>query len=451
MQLRMAIVGAALAAGCGDATDGAASPEYESGARLRAKRYDAGGGAVAFGGWRDSALNLNCAFRLMDDDTWRCVPVSQVTVGFADPACRQMIVVDFTAATCAAPERAFETIPERGCAPTQVRMRRVGARLSDGPLFLQTPRGCEDYSALAPYQRFVAGGALPVDEFVAATPTLEPRGGGLAVIALTAADGAHDLAELVDAERGPCTLYDLTPETLTCVANLGVDGAEHGLFVDDACATSAPAVYQACPDRQPGVVRVADGFHLPGAAIAGPVYDDRSGTCSANDDLVAYALGPALDPVELPTIGRTELGTGRLRSRHLTDAHGRPIRSAEFYDTVEQSECDVVMAAGALRCLPETVTQWDTPTTLFADPACSVRVIALERGGLERVATMAPWCGGPRQATALHRVAPYSAELYASSSSGACTPVARQPTLRYFADAAALPLDALPVITARIE
>ena len=39
MQLRMAIVGAALAAGCGDATDGAASPEYVSGARLRAQDF----------------------------------------------------------------------------------------------------------------------------------------------------------------------------------------------------------------------------------------------------------------------------------------------------------------------------------------------------------------------------------------------------------------------------
>lgn len=451
MRLRTVIVGAALAASCGDTPDEVISPEYVSGDRLRARVYDGGDGAVMFGGWHDDALQLDCVFRLMDDGFWRCVPLSQVTVGFADAACTQPIAVDFTDATCAPPTRAFEDLPAHGCAPSRSRMRGVGAPLGDGPLFLQTARGCEDYSALAPYQRFDAGAVLDISGFVTATAALEARGGGLAATALAAADGSHQLTELVDVKRGPCVLYDLTPQTLTCVANVGVDGAAYGLFVDDGCAVTAPAVYQACPDRQPGAVPTTDGFHLPGDAIDGPVFEDRGGTCSAGDDLAAYTLGPKLDPAELPTIGMVDVGTGRLRARHYADVHGHPMQSAGFYDTFEQSDCAVVFAAGALRCLSRRVTTWSEPTTLFSDPACTVRAIELERGTLERVATMAAWCGGHREALALHRVAAHLGPVYASVGIGTCTVVARQPDYRYFADAEALPLDALPVITARTE
>lgn len=451
MRTCSAMVWIALAVSCGGDHDGEVSEPYASGTRLRARLYDGGDGAVLFGGWHDTELDLDCGFRLMDDGVWRCVPFSQGITGFADAACTQPIVVDFTDASCDPPARALELIDPGGCRQGS-RMIGVGARLGDGPLFLRAARGCVDYSALGPYQRFAAGAPLDASGFVTATSAVEARGGGLAVTALTADDGARQLVEMIDPRRGPCSsIYDLTPTDFVCVANIGFEGGPFGFFVDDTCANDVPALYPACADRLPGAVTTSDGLHLPGARIPGPVHEDQGGTCALAEDKAAYEIGPRLMIGDLPAIAESLVGEGRLTARYYADVHGRPLEPTGMYDTAEESRCDVVVAGGTLRCLPWSVTDWSEPATLFADPACTVRVIALEFGFLERVAWMEPWCGGHREIETLRDVIEHTSALYESLAPGSCTSAVREPDLRYFADAEEIPFDTLPLITLRSE
>jgi hypothetical protein len=451
MRTCWAVLWVALATSCGGDREGDVSEPYASGTRLRAKLFDGAGNAVMFGGWHDTALDLDCRFRLMDDGTWRCIPVTQVTAGFADAACTQPIVVDFTDASCAPPASALEVVDATGCEPTRYRMIGVGERLGNGPLFLQTTRGCEDYSVLAPYQRFAAGSALDVSGFVTATSDVEDRGGGLAVTAITATDGTRELVEMIDPRRGPCTIYDLTDAGLTCVANVGFEGSRSDLFVDDSCTIDAPAVYPACDDRLPGAVFTNAGLRMPGARISGPVHEGMAGTCTLAVDKSAYEIGPDVMLGDLPAIAEVPFGDGRLHARHHADVHGRPLLSAGFYDTAEESYCEPMVAGGTLRCVPLGVTRWSAPATLFADQSCTVRVIALEIGFLERVAWMEPWCGGHREIASLHAVVSHGGAVYESLALGSCTPAVRDSNLRYFADGAELPFDTLPLVTLRVD
>src|SRR6478736_6789521 len=83
----------ALAACSSEAGEPSGGGLYDSGSRLHAVLLDGGDGAVAFRGWFDTQLDIECVFQTAQDGSLRCLPAPSRRGFYADPQCTQAAVV----------------------------------------------------------------------------------------------------------------------------------------------------------------------------------------------------------------------------------------------------------------------------------------------------------------------------------------------------------------------
>jgi hypothetical protein len=446
-----------LVFGAGCADDGPhLSSTYTSGARLRARLLDAGGGAVSFQGWHDRDLEIECVFATASDGVLRCLPEAPAWVAYANADCTAPVVFWFPDDCAHPPTFAAQWVPGANAAePARVELHQVGAPVSAGPVYFQTTTGCT--KGFHVDQAFVLGAAVAPTMFVAAsTSTLDYRGDRLAVKVITTADGAAQILETIDPARGPCSRFWLPTGEGVCLANLGEGGGRMAIFRDDACSVPVPGVVYGGPDRIPSAIFADDGLaYLPGARIDEPIFDARiADTCRVNMD-TAYELGRPAVADDFPRMAASLTGAGRLQAQYATDLRGRRVLPEGFYDAARSAACLPMVvdgAPGVLRCVPYGVSGSSTSTEHFADPACTIPVAEWlsEAPSAGHVFTHAASSCGEIALRSAYTVVAHLGPTFRSDDAGQCYEDTPTWDLRPFV-VDTDELDTLPRLSARIE
>lgn len=432
----VAVVAGAL--GCGD--DAAVPPPWTSGARLRAEVIDGGAGAVQFRRWRDSALDVACAFATATDGAVRCLPTEAAYLIYTDAACTERAAVHFTQPGCTSPAYAAEPIG-LVCPDEPRAYYPVGASLGDGPVYVARDGACERF-VVAPL--YAVGPAVDPTQFVAATVHTQDHGDGLAARVAIADDGARQLLSLADRVGAPCSRRELSDGASVCVGAVAFQAAQ--LHADDACTAPAPAVTDRCQPA-PDVVETAGGLALPAGASTAPLYDGAPGSCGLADGYTPWLPGRLATAADFPAAPTTTTGAGALQLRWASDAAGTPLIGETFVDTARGADCLAMTTTGdAGRCVPWTA--WAGSSTWYTDAACTTPAWQQQRA-TAIVVTTTSVCSASHIDRA-YAVAPFAGPLYLPSDAG-CVLVPDAPTDHVYAATAELPLTDLPAVTFRVE
>lgn len=402
-----------IALGCSsshsDGTPPRGGPPFASGSRLAARVYDGGDGARMFIGWRDTMLDIDCAWRVAADGRWRCLPalpeprayLTDMDIVHADPTCSSPHLV---LPSAMAPVPRWALLPPDAPAfcgedLRPVRVVGVAGAVALGPdLFARVGPECISTTVTPPYVIHAVGREEPPGTFVGADLVVEPRDARLAARVLVADDGARFAIGAYDREADrPCT--SLSFATDRCVPlTLAWDA---GRFGDASC--SIPVAYSsdgapASGGEDCAPLAAITGWRCGGggasvrsieAEASGEYERDAAGACS--DARLAHhrtwTFGGELD---LPTLGVALAGTGRLRASVLATATGAPIAAAGgiwfpyFEDTALGVRCSVATACdGRTVCMPDASGPPDPSTLRFADAACTVPLVSVWRGPSE--------------------------------------------------------------------
>lgn len=310
-------LGMVLAAGgCGPGRDTPGRlPEVEyvgAGSRLAPIVASAEGGADYLLDWFDLELQTPCTFTPSTDGRLRCLPRSQGSIRYADPACTQPVA---TPEQRSCPGAALESEPRffwqaSGCA-TEVYRPASAAPVGEGSAYLRASNGgcqLDVESRLGPQSLRLE--QAPPSEWVAAAlgPGATERSPGMKPWLLTAEDGAWEIRGFFDTQRGtPCAL----PENHAGVADrcLPMPHAELPVRSDAVCGQpgTGPAECREAPLALYSVLQEEEDCSPPRLQV----WEAERGACGASE--AGYVPGRAIGLEELPRIERLHAGTGRLQ------------------------------------------------------------------------------------------------------------------------------------------
>ncbi len=457
----MCVMGACVlvlgAAACGDnlvpPVTAPPSLPWQSGARLRAEVADAGGGAVQFLGWRDTALDVDCTFEHASDGVLRCLPTPPLTfVVYGDPACTRPIVISFTFGGCDRPVYAVERRRSDGCDGRVGGVYTIGAVRPPGRIYLAEPGSCTPLDfAFDTYE--VARSVAP-EEFVAATERAFAHAGGVVAHVATASDGARQVIGLTDPGGATCAPFRFPGDGgEVCVGD--VVYAIPDTFIDETCSTPAPVVAATCAPAPAIGVDSAGEVHRIGAALADQVYSSVS-SCGPTSGLRAWSLGPVVGAEAFPPLATVALGTGALRASWASDVEGAPLVPLGIVDSATDVACWTMREVGASDAAPRRCLPVDVPfgevTEVYADAACAgppVEVVSASKVGATRVALRGDSVCSELTLARLVDVRPHTGVRYARDGSGGCTELAASD--RVYDVVADVPPASLPAIDVRVE
>ena len=142
---------------------------YENGSRLRARVFVGDDGSRQFLGWRDTELEIDCAFQKSPNGVYRCLPSGAASVSasfFTGPSCSTGAIL----ATCgAAPSYALENVGS-SCDPAYV-VHEVGPSLSN--LYVLNGAQCNAIGIPDGFTAYADGGSMQSSVFAAATVAVE--------------------------------------------------------------------------------------------------------------------------------------------------------------------------------------------------------------------------------------------------------------------------------------
>jgi hypothetical protein len=372
----------AVIAACGgggdDDDDGAPSGDtFESGSRLHAVYQDGGGGAVRFVRWFDTVLDGPCRFAYAQDGALRCLPATEIGVQYADAACTQPLAL--FESTDVVPARIVVT--ELGC-PGPLRRGTpyaVGGINTVGSTYrIESDGTCQPAGPVT--NNVVAHDITVVDAAMFETGELATvmRNGDGDTQAIRGADGAYQVLSALDASGAPCDLADIDGRCQPWAMSYSLGD----LFGDASC--TQPAAYSVgaldCPVPAFAIVYArVNGCYTRTTASVGAAVPEEDLYESANGSACApptfsrgsryFALGAATaDP--FLHISVVDVGTGRLRTRHVANAQGvllAPDESSLWRDEQLGTQCFVFEG----RCVPSQLISVGVNGDAFADAACT--------------------------------------------------------------------------------
>ncbi|MBK9032213.1 MAG: hypothetical protein IPL61_12990 [Myxococcales bacterium] len=442
-------------AGCGDNQGPPWVPAaWHNGTRLRAKVADAGGGAVQFFGWYDTALGVDCAFEQMTDRTMRCLPTDAGDLGWGDDSCSQFVVVSARDVSCPAPAFMVEQPPTDGCHHVASSVAQVGASRGVTPIYVDTGFACEAYPDEWP--TFEIGPWHSNEEFVAADVIEVERPGGITARVAVAEDGAQQVLELANRGDDTCKPVDfLDGGGWRCVVAAVV---RDDLFGDSDCTVPAPPI-AGC--REPEVLVAADGHvYLPGEHHFDVVYWRDGETCAYLGVYSTRRPGARADANAFPPLSVFERGAGAVQARFTSDVHGDALMPAGLFERATGTACRPTAEAGApdtapWRCVPTNVPL-GTSLEPFGDAACTVLagpLIMSRTYGARRVAFVDDVVCDARHPPPLRRlveVQQHVDSIY-QMIGGQCREVDYAKTGFPYDVIAEVPMTSLPAVTIRVE
>ncbi|MBS2033042.1 MAG: hypothetical protein JST54_34535, partial [Deltaproteobacteria bacterium] len=385
------------------------STNHHSGSRLRANLVSGGSGATLFQGWHDSQLNADCAFQLMVDGSWRCLPTSgNAAIGFLDASCTQPVAVVGSNAPvptyASAPQAYF---PVCGSSPTV--MYALGAAQSPAQVYF--PVGIGKCQSFGPYpgQSFYA--VTPADDstFVGAHLATAHHG-DLDLELLVGDDGSGQIRRVLDPNRNVACHAGSVPPNQVDVDTRCIPAPDEqvspGFFLDSTCTNGSFAVSTStCGD--PSLDPTFEATTTATVSFDG-------GLCEVDTDVVR-ALGPRqaasaiytswstgctpqtmttptetvfpelaqVDPSTLPAIHLGQQGSGRLTAPVFFAADGTDVGSGQvFWDTAHHGYCtfDDVFSDGVLRCVDDARATLIGTDAHFSNSTCTVQLATPHSG-----------------------------------------------------------------------
>lgn len=348
---------------------------WKSGTRLRARIYDAGGGAVRLAGWHDTKLDVDCTFERAEDGAYHCMPRgASVSSHFADAACKEPAA--YVLPDCGnAPRYARKVIDE--CA-SKVQVFEIRARID---AVYASYRGCRVETDTQSYA-FYSIAPVAASTWVRAEEEIEPRSDQLGARVLVAEDGAREVVDLVDSARQVACGADASGR---CVPTAHASP----IFLDRACTEPGVELYAQCP--APHLFAVAQGpacnqrthVYEPGPTRSPTYFKDNTGECGPTTGPTVpphagAAFGREVPIEDLPPV-RDDLPSGRGRVRLLHYGDAKPILARTFEDTKLGIECVAFeLSDGHVRCMPPSGGGHPGDfgsRRRYADRECRVRVI----------------------------------------------------------------------------
>lgn len=163
----------------GDALDAMTDPvddamAWESGTRLKVRRYVSPDGASQPIGWFDSERNESCSFAVASDGQSRCLPIPgahyDVGLYYTDAGCSMPAVVQSTAACTAAPAYAYTLSAD--CS-TRYRIFEVGSKVTSGDYYTKSGETCPKATCTSGCAVYHRGAEVAAASFVAAVEQVD--------------------------------------------------------------------------------------------------------------------------------------------------------------------------------------------------------------------------------------------------------------------------------------
>jgi hypothetical protein len=456
------VVGVAATAACGGDDgggdgddDGAPTGDtFASGTRLKAVYQDGGGGAVRLARWFDTELDAPCRFAYAPDGVLHCLPTTEFGIQFADAACTQPLAL-FDPGN-EVPDRIVVT--ELGC-PGPIRRGTpyaMGGVHTVASTYIMGADGiCQPGGPVT--NGVVAHDITVLDEtmFAAGEMATVMRDGDGDTQAIRGADGAYEVVNPIDTTGAPCADGSIDGRC----APWAMSYSFGDLFGDASCTQPAAYAVGAIDCPVPAFATVynrIDGCWTRSVASVGTevpdenLYESPDGSTCAPPMYARgsryFALGAAAaDP--FMHISVVDVGTGRLRARHVANAQGvrlAPEGSQVWSDTQLDIECGVFDG----RCIP----QRSIPLTggdAFADAACT-QYLFEDSTGCAGTPTVPAWVGASDMNGAIVGVfpvgAPFTGQVYMLTNGTTCEPRAVDPTSRFFAVGAMSGVDVLAAV-----
>ena len=392
-----------------------------SGSRLKATRWIADDGSwtdeTRIGVWRDTALGVDCFYRLASDGVLRCLPGRVQSASYADPGCTLPVVLPSEPACTGVetPPYVLEPLAAQcGVAGLEwpYAVFAVGGTVSLTSYYSRAADGTCQENLIDATLYSVASELLPPTDFVSAE--------------LVASTGKRIVRQTLigeDGSRGLAPGYRLFDSAIDdyCRLGLAADGAQRclptlngrapGTFLDASC--TRPAVEHAelpCRQRSPvAIVEESVPSAIPGCLpelygrlhifeLAPPVLPNliyyqiqtESGAlaCELNDlpadreysELTSEVLASTFLAFTVQAVACSPLGVSgeRLRMHSWVSSDGQALGGALF-DSATDEPCYFSLATdGAWRCLPVRAASLGEGG-LFADADCTRRVASVDR------------------------------------------------------------------------
>ena len=385
---------------------------WKSGARLRAKIMDGGGGAKLFDVWQDVTLRFDCSFAVASDGRVRCLPIDEdlpvITSFFADAACTKNVAIGPAA------EQPYVRIVENRCGrseddPKPLRVVRWGGVVNVDVPYIVKSGICSPIANAPDFTWYAIGDADPL-QFVAATEQLHVATDGSGVRILLGEDGSRENSRLID--PATATACDVVSDHVLggpdlCVPTPFAAGPALPFYGSDSCSETIAFAESGCDHARAGlmmrrtdcvfgvdVVELGASFATDSTKIFRRYQDGVCQSEALANPMTAYRTGPPFAPRAFAAPPSLSFGTGRLVSRLHASSDGVVVRNArlmpiryqldpdspipvlqpapfEFYDQVLMTRCRVEKAAdGNWRCIPtSTVPKLGE---YFEDEACTV-------------------------------------------------------------------------------
>lgn len=380
---------------------------FRNGTRLKRISYaiEGAAGYVPYS-WRDTELDVECAFRGTSDGETRCVPFGGGTERFLDAACTE-VVLNFPAPICGGAnqvpkyvvrdsghkcvpnESLYELVP----APSDVRTRTVYAK--EGVAGRETCSETPWKNPGPPSEFFLLGTPQPLTRLVKKVG--EQRSDGIPVsVQDVYEDGAWSQADLEDADGSSCetaaygelnvcrprwTSLSHTYADANCTEPLVREISPSSDGCGEKPAPIAPPTLISEPKLGCANENAPPSLYLRGDEFTSLPAEVSNGMCITQSEpptgitYTYYRRGAEYDISKLTPVMAREVGTGRLRVRAYYDDHNRRIGtdSRRAWDEKLQMPCSLRGSTTDDRryCLP-----WDDAREVYADATCTRTVAA---------------------------------------------------------------------------
>jgi hypothetical protein len=481
----VAMLGVAAISGACSSVDVEERPFYVSGARLRAKILDGGGGAVIFENWFDSKLELDCAAAPATDGSTRCLPKATATTAFLDASCatpalmvdRCVVAQHFVSVTSKASTACDE-------APA-LEVYELGDPVQQPTVYTLDDAGHCNASPVGTQSLWQRGPLAAATQFVRLERHEEPLDGSLTRAFESSDDGAQRTIELLDTKKHAACLdylwgYGGEYKDACIAGNTLLLTQSFHLYDDAGCSSDTNIV--ALPRPQPGCdaplpdtvidfafgqnvcdlhydVRAVGSEPTPPAELFTGTKDHCSPVPAPGPDDQLRSISTVIPPSDLPVRKSAFLGSGELRVAAVVDAAGAEVEPLEPFFRVPDgsANCFVERVGGELHCL----TNAPDVRAVYADSACTSPLAStFADPGPCIVAPVTEVALVPddqcdaaatdRKIVALGDVV-HPAMIWTKSADGACNSTTPDPGLDYHAVGAEIDPSKYPRVTERVE
>ena len=363
--------------------------EYRSGARLRAI-LEVSGTAQRFVGWHDSALDIDCEFKVDTEGTQRCLPIDSFGgTAYSDSKCQNRVALIQNA--LGKQKYAQDSHYEFVCGHGREYLT-VGKVVTTTQVFTDDSGSCLPASFTVPDDQtvYALGAVVPDSTFVAESAIEnEPRGVRLTANVRVASDGSREVIHFDDAVRKVECIprehqgadYGCVPEARAYLqvffldANCMTPAAYHPGYAQQVCGRKAVVVQRSQPN-------FTDLYYEVGAEKGPSAFSNDGSGCKptnlpASLDYTFYEVGKPVPWSAFPQLPATIEGTGRMQRNTLRDTDGILISRQEWYDTTLKTLCQTFTATDSIaRCAPARAAT----TLAFSDAKCTQALYYVNAG-----------------------------------------------------------------------